>query len=145
VKRWRDVWLNEGFAAYAEYLWSEDNGEPTAAELTQATYDRFPPNHVTWTFAVADPPPLGVPPSGSVVYGRGAMALQNLRVTVGDDVFFAILRGWPDTMRDGNASTEDFVAYAEQVAGRSLDAVFDTWVYATGKPATGPNEPVGVT
>jgi aminopeptidase N len=145
VKRWRDVWLNEGFAAYAEYLWSEDNGEPTAAELNQATYDRFPADHVTWTFSVADPPPLGVPPAGSVVYGRGAMALQNLRVTVGDDVFFAILRGWPDTMRDGNASTEDFVAYAEQVAGRSLDAVFDTWVYAVGKPATGPNEPVGVT
>jgi aminopeptidase N len=43
-------------------------------------------------------------------------------------------------MKDGNASTEDFVAHAEQVAGRSLDAVFDTWIYATGKPATGPNE-----
>lgn len=141
VKQWRDVWLNEGFAAYAEYLWSEDHGEPTAAELAQASYDRFPAGHVTWTYSVAEPPPLGVFPAGSVVYFRGAMALQNLRVTVGDDVFFAILRSWPDRMKDSNASTEDFIAHAEQTAGRSLDTVFDTWIYPTGKPATGPNEP----
>ncbi|OLF09959.1 hypothetical protein BU204_32285 [Actinophytocola xanthii] len=140
VRQWRDVWLNEGFAAYAEYLWSEDNGEPTAAELAQASYDLYPANHPTWAFPVAQPPPLGVPPAGSVVYHRGAMALQNLRVTVGDEVFFAILRGWPATMKNANASTEDFHAYAEHVAGRSLDAVFDTWVYAAARPPTGPNE-----
>jgi aminopeptidase N len=142
VKQWRDVWLNEGFASYAHFMWSEDTGEPTVAEVTEAAYDRFPPDHVTWTFSVDDPPPLGVPPVSTVVSFRGAMVLQNLRVTVGDEVFFTILRSWLETMKDSNADTEDFVAHAERVAGRSLDPVFDTWLYGTGKPATGPNEVV---
>jgi aminopeptidase N len=143
VEQWRDAWLNEGFATYAEYLWLEDNDEGTAAELAQERYNRYPADHVFWTVSVAEPPPYGNGhPAGNVIYYRGAMALQNLRVTVGEDTFFAIMRGWPDTMRDANASTEDFIAYAEQLAGRSLDPVFDTWIYTTGKPATGPSDVV---
>jgi hypothetical protein len=52
---------------------------------------------VFWTVSVAEPPPYGNGhPAGNVIYYRGAMALQNLRVTVGEDTFFAIMRGWPD-------------------------------------------------
>jgi aminopeptidase N len=143
VRQWRDLWLNEGFATYAEYLWSEDNGEASAADLAQARYDLYPADHGIWSVPVSEPPPLGEGgPASSSVYHRGAMALQNLRVTVGDDTFLAIMRDWAQTRRDGNGSTEDFVAHAERVAGRSLDAVFDTWIYAIGKPSTGPNVPL---
>src|SRR4029077_15204336 len=33
VVRWSDIWLHEGFACYAEWLWSERAGGPSAAEL----------------------------------------------------------------------------------------------------------------
>jgi len=141
VKQWRDLWLNEGFATYAEYLYSEDTGGETAAARARATYDRFPADHGVWTVAVSDPPPIGTAhPAGSAIYYRGAMALQNLRTTVGDETFLTIMRTWVESKKDGNASTEDFQAHAEQVAGRSLATVFDTWIYAAGKPATPPDQ-----
>jgi aminopeptidase N len=141
LKQWRDAWLHEGFATYAEYLWLEDEGESTAAELAEERYNRYPADNGIWSVPVADPPPYGLPhPAASAIYHRGAMVLQNLRVTVGEETFFAILRGWPDFMKDNNASTEDFVAYAEQMAGRPLDQVWDTWLYSTGKPATPPGQ-----
>ena len=29
ARRWRDIWLHEGFACYAEWLWSEESGGRT--------------------------------------------------------------------------------------------------------------------
>ena len=42
-RRWRDIWLHEGFACYAEWLWSEHSGGPKAAELARQHHQRLPP------------------------------------------------------------------------------------------------------
>jgi aminopeptidase N len=70
-----------------------------------------------------------------VVYDRGALAVQALRNAVGDDAFFAILKGWPKEHAYGNASVADFQAYAEKVSGKPLAALFDTWLFQPSKPA----------
>jgi hypothetical protein len=44
-------------------------------------------------------------------------------------------RGSGSQRRDGNATTADFVALAERLSGRDLDAFFQAWVYAGVKPA----------
>jgi aminopeptidase N len=62
------------------------------------------------------------------------MTLQALREQVGDDDFFEILRSWIDEHRDSTASTEDFVALAEEISGDQLDALFQTWLYDAGLP-----------
>jgi len=68
------------------------------------------------------------------VYVRGAMTLQALRMTVGDQAFFRVLRAWARQQRDGNGTTPEFIALAERVSGRSLSSLFDSWLYTESKP-----------
>ncbi|MFE9338075.1 M1 family metallopeptidase [Streptomyces sp. NPDC007063] len=133
VEGWKDIWLNEGFARYAQWLWSEDQGEGTAQELADYAYASHPADDAFWKVAPGDPGPDNQ--FHRAVYDRGAMALQALRNRIGDKDFFALLKGWPKAHRGGNAEVGDFVAYAEKVSGKPLAGLFDTWLYQPSKPA----------
>ena len=133
VRRWQDIWLNEGFATYAEWLWSEHEGQGTPEEIFQATYDAIPADDNFWTSVIADPglERLFDDPE----YVRGAMTLQVLRDEVGDDAFFQILRQWHASQAGGTGTTEQFIALAEDIAGRDLnEQVWDPWLFTAGKP-----------
>jgi aminopeptidase N len=130
VAQWKNIWLNEGFASYAEWMWSEKQGEGTAQEIFDYLYATDPPD--TWSVAPADP---GIPQLfGDAVYDRGAMTLHQLRLAVGDDDFFTILRTWVADHRYANGSTEQFTALAEKISGKDLDALFQAWLYTPSKP-----------
>ncbi|MET7474427.1 M1 family metallopeptidase [Streptomyces sp. NPDC005648] len=133
LKGWKDIWINEGFARYAQWLWSEHEGEGTAQELADYVYASHPADDAFWTVKPGDPGPDDQ--FDIAVYDRGALAVQALRNTVGDDTFFAILKGWPREHAYGNASVADFEAYAEKVSGKSLGALFDTWLFQPSRPA----------
>ncbi|WP_241518704.1 M1 family metallopeptidase [Streptomyces sp. CB03238] len=126
---WRDMWLNESFATYAEWLYAEDFADKPAQE----SFDEAFADDENWAFPPADPP-TAADISGPPVYGRGAMVLHKIRQTVGDDTFFAILRGWAAEHRHANASTEDFVSYVEEEAGEDLTTLWDTYLYGEGRP-----------
>jgi aminopeptidase N len=132
LARWQDIWLNEGFATYAEWLWEDHEGRATPQETFQASYDELPADDPFWSVVIGDP---GVDLLfDNAVYTRGAMTLQALRNEVGDDTFWAIVRGWAASKSGGNGTTEQFIALAERIAGRQLDQVFDTWLFTAGKP-----------
>ncbi|MFD7611815.1 M1 family metallopeptidase [Streptomyces sp. NPDC059828] len=126
---WQDVWLSEGFATYAEWLYREDFGNTPASESFREAYD----TESNWEFPPAEQPDaehfLGEP-----VYDRGAMVLHKVREAVGDDAFYEIVQGWAKEHRHGNASTDDFIAYVEGKSGKDLTALWDTWLYGESKP-----------
>ena len=62
------------------------------------------------------------------------MTLHRLRVTVGDEDFFKILRQWAQSRSGDSVRTSEFVALAERISGRSLDALFRRWLFTTEKP-----------
>jgi aminopeptidase N len=64
------------------------------------------------------------------------MTLQALRVKVGDDTFFRILRDWFAQNRNGNVTTAEFIALAEAESGQDLDHFFQVWLYRPEKPAS---------
>ena len=68
------------------------------------------------------------------VYQRGALTMHALRLELGDDPFFALLREWAATYGGSNATIEDFIATAERVSGRDLGAFFDAWLFSTSVP-----------
>jgi aminopeptidase N len=131
---WPDIWLNEGFATYAEWIYSERHGGQTAQQSFDEVYAE-PATDSIWT---RPPGNVGGPQflfSGTV-YARGAATLQALRVKIGDKAFFRLLRDWYAKNRDGNVTTADFVKLAEKRGGTQLDAFFDTWLYQPTKPTT---------
>ena len=62
------------------------------------------------------------------------MTLQQLRVTVGDDDFFKILRKWAKSNAGGNVTTDQFIRLAERISGQDLDDLFQAWLFTPGRP-----------
>lgn len=120
---WRDIWLNEGFASYAEDLWLEFGRDGDVAELEARLLDRA---SGALTPAPGDPGPAGL--FDRSVYRRGAITLHALRLQVGDDDFFEILQEWLVRYGGGDASTQDFLALSEEITGDDLDEFFDGWL-----------------
>lgn len=130
---WEDIWLNEGFATYASWLWIEESrGESAFNTLLDENYDIL----LRGNRGIR----IGEPTAGSMfsyeTYLRGARTLHELRVGVGDEVFFDILRTYNERYFHSNASTADFIAVAEEISGNDLTDFFDVWLYQSELPDT---------
>jgi hypothetical protein len=131
VDTWQHTWLNEGFATYAEWLWSEREGLGTVQELFDF-YAGTPARDPFWRLTIGDPGPEAL--FDEPVYVRGAMTLHRLRSDVGDRTFFGILAGWAAAHQGGNVTTAEFIELAEKESGRDLGPLFDEWLFTAAKP-----------
>lgn len=68
------------------------------------------------------------------VYKRGALTLHALRLTLGDDVFFACVREWTTRHRHGNVTTRDFIDSVSRTSGRDIAEVVRPWLTETALP-----------
>ena len=127
LTRWSDIWLHEGFATFAEWLWERRGpGElaGTFADLWKHWDERAP--------ALARP---GANLFSAVTYERGGATLQGLRMLMGDARFFALLREWTGTHRYGNVTTDEFLALARARGGAEAERFLRQWLYGRDRPA----------
>ncbi|HNK63970.1 MAG TPA: M1 family metallopeptidase, partial [Anaerolineales bacterium] len=127
VADWSDIWLNEGFATYSEGLWVEH----TQGRSGLDGWARFLYQEVRDNPDYFPPPgdPAGDDLFNSGVYIRGGLTLHALRLKVGDEAFFKILKTYYGRHQYGNATTDDFIQVAEEVSGDDLQEFFDLWLY----------------
>ncbi|NNF69034.1 MAG: M1 family metallopeptidase, partial [Acidimicrobiia bacterium] len=128
---WGDIWLNEGFATYAEFLWAERRfGRDFVESQFRGIRDAI---NGDGSFS-----PPGAPPRDALfnggVYIRGAMVLHALRLEIGDDAFFETLQTYYERHRNSTVRTADFTAVAEEVSGSQLGDLFDAWLYQESIP-----------
>jgi len=131
--QWRDIWLNEGFATYAQWLWAEHAyGETARDDLIGREYAIAASPFSLPGATLGEPAPDDLFNRG--VYVRGALTLHALRLQVGDEVFFEILRTYAAEFEDSTATTDDFIALAERVSGEDLSGFFDAWLFQEELP-----------
>jgi aminopeptidase N len=122
--QWRDIWLHEGFACYAEWLWEEESGRRTADEHARTVRTRLA--GLPQDLVIGDPSPDEM--FDDRVYKRGALTLHALRLTLGDGAFFDLLRTWTARHRFGTVSTALFAACAHEVTGVAVEGLLGCWL-----------------
>ena len=130
IGRWRDIWLNEGFACYAEWLWSEESGSESAETLANLYHARL--RRLPRDLVLSDPGPDLM--FDDRVYKRGALTLHALRNRIGGPAFFAVLRRWVHQHRHGLVNTDDFLHCVEDVTGTNQSALLSAWLNQTALP-----------
>ena len=133
---WRDIWLNEGFATYAQVLWAEYKYGPDAASQMLGEFYgeiRNPILVMRGVAAPGDPPPNRL--FNTSVYLRGGWALHALRLHIGDEAFFELLLEYAARYKYGNVTTQDFIDLTVEISGDETAAgLLEAWLYEDAVP-----------
>ena len=133
-KTWKDIWLNEGFATYCEYLALEllSPSEAPADMLAVHNTVMSQPDGSIWFEDTTDVSRMF---SSRLTYNKAGAFVHILRYELNNDsLFFAILKLYQQQFAFGTASTSDFKTLLEQQSGKDFTQVFNQWFYGQGYP-----------
>lgn len=132
---WKDIWVNEGFASYSEYLARERLLNAAMAEQRLNQYHESALSEPGGSVYVADTSDPNNIFSGRLTYDKGATLVHMLRFLVNDDaLFFQLLRNYLQAHAYGTGKGEDIKAAIEAGTSLNLDNFFDEYYYGEGYP-----------
>jgi aminopeptidase N len=126
-----DVWLREGFATYAELLWLEHDRGMDTRDSRLRIFSRLVGQQTNPLIHSEDPSDLRDP---DLLFGRPALALHALRLEIGDEAFFQVVRTYVERFRFSTPTTADFISTAQEVSGRDLASFFHAWLEEEAVP-----------
>ncbi len=129
-----DIWLNEGFATYAEALFVEVFDSTAAAAIRNGWISSVRSNALTGSIYVPVGADFNRVLNTNLSYRKPALVLHNLRWLLGDSLFFGGLQYYLNQRGFGNATTEEFRVLMERYTGVSLTNFINAWIYGSGYP-----------
>jgi len=131
---WREIWLNEGFASYSEYLYREQIQNGNARSWMDATHNNIM-SSAGGSVYVPDTTDVNRIFSGRLTYDKGAAILHTMRaITNHDSLFFSGLRLYLQTYGGGTATVPQFKTLMENHTGKNFTDFFQDWYYGEGFP-----------
>lgn len=132
---WSDIWLNEGFASYSEYLYEAySSGAAAAASSMQGVHNEVlsAPDGSVYCTDTTDENRIF---DNRLTYNKGSAVVHMLRFVAGNDTkFFNLLQHYQQQFANSTATTEQFKAFAATEYGQNMDTFFSQWVYGEGYP-----------
>lgn len=134
---WQDIWINEGFASYFEYVTAQeligqgaaDSWMDHAMSIAQSATSGsvfVPSDRIGDTYRIFD---------YSLSYKKGAILLHMIRFILDDDeLFFSVLRSYLQQFGNDIAAGEDFRTLLESESGEDFSCFFQQWYYGEGFP-----------
>ncbi|MFN3343410.1 MAG: M1 family aminopeptidase [Flavobacteriales bacterium] len=134
---WSDIWINEGFASYSEYIMLQALYPTQAAPNMNGRHNNVMSQSggSVWVLDSLNAVRIF---SGRLTYDKGAAIIHTLRFLIDDDVvFFNGLRSFLTTYSNSTASGMDFIAVMENASGKDFTAFMEQWYFGEGYPTYG--------
>lgn len=133
-KTWKDIFINEGFASYGEYLAYEYCRGLPAAQADMASVHADVLQDANARVYFTDTTDVNRIFSSRLTYNKGSAVVHTLRFVVGDSLFFAGLRNFLQQYAFSTASIDDLKTSMEAFTGLNLSDYFSQWLYGFGHP-----------
>jgi aminopeptidase N len=133
-KTWKDIFINEGFASYGEYLAFEHFRSLTAAQAKMLNVHNDVLTDPTAMVYFTDTTNVNRIFDSRLTYNKGSAVVHTLRFVLGDSLFFNGLKNFQQNFSFSAASITDLKISLENFTGKNLNNYFSQWLFGEGYP-----------